>query len=136
LQKMLPLFKLGAGGPLGSGKQWWPWVHIDDVTGAIEAALGREMSGVFNVTAPEPVSQKEFASVLGKVVKRPAIMPAPAFALRLVQGEFADEILFSKRVMPQHLLDTGFKFEHPELEQALRNLVRKESVREDVPAHA
>lgn len=136
LQKLLPLAKMGVSGPVGSGRQWWPWVHADDVTKAIETALGREFSGVFNVTSPLPARQKDFASVLGKVVHRPAFMPAPGFAIRLMQGEFADEILFSKRVLPQHLQDTGFHFDYPELEEALKHLVSKEAGVENVPAHA
>jgi hypothetical protein len=136
LQKLLPLAKLGVSGPLGSGEQWWPWVHVDDVTSAIETALMQDVRGVINVSAPQPLPQKEFASVLGKIVHRPALLPAPAFALRLIQGEFADELLFSKRVMPEYLLDHGFVFEHPELEEALRHLVSKEAKLENIPAHA
>ena len=134
--KLLPLAKFGLSGPLGSGKQWWPWVHIDDLTSAISMALVHEMEGVFNVTAPQPVHQKEFAASLGHVLGRPAFLPAPAFALRLIQGEFADELLFSKRVMPQRLLGTGFNFLFPELEPALVHVVSKEPQLEDVPAHA
>ena len=136
MQKLLPLAKMGVSGPLGSGKQWWPWVHIDDLTKAVEVALTRDISGVFNVTAPHPTRQKEFAATLGKVLQRPAVLPAPAFALRLIQGEFADELLFSKRAVPQHLLDTGFFFQYPELEGALRHLTGKEERVENVPAHA
>jgi uncharacterized protein (TIGR01777 family) len=136
MQKLLPLTKLGVSGPLGSGKQWWPWVHVDDVTKAVETALAREMSGVFNLTSPEPARQKQFASTMGKVLHRPAFLPAPEFALRLTQGEFADELLFSKRVMPQRLLDAGFRFQYPDLEEALRHLVGKEAKLENVPANA
>jgi uncharacterized protein (TIGR01777 family) len=136
MQKLLPLAKLGVSGPLGSGKQWWPWVHVDDLTRAIEMALLRDLRGVFNVTAPCPVPQKEFASVLGKAVGRPALLPAPAFALRLIQGEFADELLFSKRVLPQRLLDEGFQFDYPELEGALSQLLGRGIKVENVPAHA
>ena len=136
LQKLLPLAKLGLSGPVGSGKQWWPWVHVDDLTKSIEEALGHEMSGVFNITSPQPVRQREFASVLGKVVHRPSFLPAPEFALRLAQGEFADELVFSKRVMPAHLMDMGFHFDHVELESAFRHLLNKEKKRANVPAHA
>jgi uncharacterized protein (TIGR01777 family) len=123
LQKLLPMAKLGISGPLGSGRQWWPWVHVNDLTGAVEAALVGDLEGVFNVTAPEPMRQRQFASALGAVLRRPALLPAPAFALRLLQGEFADELLYSKRVVPERLLAAGFRFEYPALEPALRNLV-------------
>ena len=136
LGKMLPLAKFGINGPLGSGKQWWPVVHIDDVVKAIEAAISRDYTGVYNLVAPQPVRQKDFASTLGRIIGRPSILPTPAFALRLVQGEFADEILFSKRVVPERLLASGFEFDHPDLEEGLRHLLAKERKREDVPAHA
>ena len=136
MEKLLPLARLGINGRLGSGEQWWPWVHIDDVAAAFEAALVQEMRGVFNVTSPEPVQQKRFASVLGKVIGRPSFMPAPAFAVRLVRGEFADEVLFSKRVRPQALLESGFAFRYPELEEALNHLTGKERELENLPAHA
>jgi len=137
LGKMLPLAKMGINGPLGSGRQWWPVIHIDDVVRAIEAALAHDnYRGVYNVVGPEPVRQKDFARTLGRVIGRPAVLPTPAFALRMVQGEFADEILFSKRVLPQRLLEAGFQFDHPDLEASLQNLLAKEAKREDVPAHA
>jgi uncharacterized protein (TIGR01777 family) len=136
LGKMLPLAKFGINGPLGPGNQWWPVIHVDDVVKGIEAAITRDYTGVYNLVAPEPVRQKDFASTLGRVIGRPSILPTPAFALRLVQGEFADEILFSKRVVPERLLSSGFKFEHPNLEKGLRHLLAKEQRREDVPAHA
>jgi uncharacterized protein len=137
LGKMLPLAKMGINGPLGSGQQWWPVVHVDDVVRSIEAAIMRkDYSGVYNVVAPEPVRQRDFASTLGRVIGRPSVFPTPAFVLRMVQGEFADEILFSKRVLPQRLLDAGFEFDHPNLEAALRDLLKKEAKLEDVPAHA
>jgi uncharacterized protein (TIGR01777 family) len=110
LAKILPLFRLGVGGPLGSGHQWWPWVHVADVGSAIAAALESEWHGVYNLAAPEPIRQADFAKELGCAVHRPAFLPAPAFALRMLQGEFADELLFSKRVMPSRLLAEGFRF--------------------------
>jgi hypothetical protein len=136
LGKMLPLAKLGVNGPLGSGDQWWPIIHIDDVVKGMEAALTRDYTGVYNLVAPQPVRQKDFASTLGRVIRRPSILWTPAFALRLVQGEFADEILFSKRVVPERLLASGFEFDHPDLEEGLRHLLAMERQREDVPAHA
>jgi hypothetical protein len=120
LQTMLPLFKLGLGGPLGSGRQWWSWVHRDDVVGLIEFALqNEELSGSANATAPEPVRQKEFARTLGRVLKRPAVLPAPAFALKLALGEFANELLASTRAIPKRAHELGYHFEYPELEGAL-----------------
>ena len=119
---MLP-FKLGLGGPLGSGRQWWSWIHRADLIGIIEFLLDRELNGPFNATAPEPVRQKEFARTLGKVVRRPALLPAPSFALSLVVGEFSTELLASKRVLPHAVQKAGYEFRFPELERALREIV-------------
>jgi uncharacterized protein (TIGR01777 family) len=136
LKTMLPLFRFGLGGPLGSGRQWWPWVALDDVTAAFEAAIENPYQGAFNVTAPNPVRQKKFANALGDVLHRPAFLPAPGFAVRLVQGEFADEVLFSKRVLPAHLESEGFRFEHGELTEALQEILAAGRSREDVLARA
>jgi uncharacterized protein (TIGR01777 family) len=126
LQAMLPLFKLGLGGPLGSGKQFWSWVHRDDVAGAIAFALERDdLRGPVNVTAPQPVRQREFAQVLGRVLRRPAVLPAPAFALKLVLGEFANSLLSSQRVLPQRLQQSGYEFRFAELEPALRHILAR-----------
>ncbi|MGE0687073.1 MAG: TIGR01777 family oxidoreductase [Dehalococcoidia bacterium] len=123
LKPLKLLANLGANGPVGSGKQWWPWIHRDDVCLAIEYLLSNPAEGVFNLTAPNPARQKDFAKALGKVMSRPSFMPAPAFAVRLVQGGFADEVLFSKRVLPKRLTDAGFSFTYPELEPALRQVL-------------
>lgn len=136
LKTMLPLFRFGLGGPLGSGQQWWPWVHLDDVTAALAMAIENPYQGTFNVTAPNPVRQKQFANALGDVLHRPAILPAPGFAIRLVQGEFADEVLFSKRVLPARLESEGFRFEHRELTEALEDILAAGRSREDVLARA
>ena len=137
LGKMLPLARFAINGALGSGEQWWPVVHIEDVTKAIEVTLTHAgYSGIYNLVGPEPVRQKHFAGALGRVVERPAVLPTPAFVLRVVQGEFADEILFSKRVVPQRLLQAGFAFDHPDIEASLRDLLHKVAKREDVPANA
>lgn len=126
LQAMLPLFQLGLGGPLGSGKQFWSWVHRDDTIGAIMFALARDdLRGPVNVTAPQPVRQREFARILGRILRRPAILPAPAFALKIVLGEFASGLLSSQRVLPQRLTQTGYRFRCAELEPALRNILLK-----------
>lgn len=124
LQAMLPLFKLGLGGPMGSGNQFWSWVHRDDVAGAIAFALEREdLRGPINMTAPQPVRQREFAQVLGRLLRRPAILPAPAFALKIALGEFASELLSSKKVLPQRLQQVGYRFRFAELESALQEIL-------------
>jgi uncharacterized protein (TIGR01777 family) len=127
LATMLPLFRFGLGGPLGGGRQWWPWVHVDDVVSALAAGLTNPWSGVFNLTSPQPVRQQALASALGEAVHRPAFAPVPGFVLRLVQGEFADEILFSKRVIPARLLEAGFRFRHPAIGPAFRQLLGQEA---------
>ncbi len=121
LEAMLPPFKMGVGGPMGSGRQWWSWVHRDDLVAMIQRALSdSSLEGVYNATAPEPISQKEFGKVLGKVLRRPAFLPTPAFALRLALGGFSSELLSSKRVLPAKLQEAGFEFRYAELEAALR----------------
>ena len=101
------------------------WVSIDDVVGAIMFALTRDdVSGVVNVTAPAPVTQADYARTLGRVLRRPAVLPAPGFAVRLVLGEFANEVLEGQRVIPERLLGRGYAFRHPELEPALRQRAR------------
>jgi uncharacterized protein len=124
LRTMLRPFRLGVGGKLGSGRQWMSWISIDDVIGAIHHALITEqLAGVANTTAPNPVTNAEFTKTLGRVIGRPALLPAPAPAIRLVLGEFAQEALSSARVRPQRLLETGYRFRHPELEPALRHVL-------------
>ncbi len=126
LQAMLPIFRVGLGGPLGSGKQYWSWIHRDDVAGAIVLALEREdLSGPINVTAPQPVRQREFAHTLGRVMRRPAFLPTPAFALKIALGEFSSELLSSKRVIPERLQKAGYRFRFAELEPALRDIVQR-----------
>lgn len=121
LQAMLPPFKMGVGGPMGSGKQWWSWIHRDDLVAIYRRAVEEDsMTGPYNGTAPAPLRQKEFARVLGKVLHRPAFMPTPAFALKLLLGGFSAELLGSKKVLPAKLQQQGFEFAHPELEGALR----------------
>ena len=126
LEAMLPPFKMGVGGPLGSGRQWWSWIHRDDLVGILQTAIeDTSMQGVYNGTAPNPMRQKEFAKVLGKVLHRPAFMPAPAFALKIVLGGFSTELLSSKRVLPQRLTEGDFTFRYPQLEPALRAALGK-----------
>ena len=126
LAKMLPAFRLGGGGPLGSGRQWFPWVHIDDVARAILHVIQSPgIAGPVNVVSPEPVRQRDFARALGGVLGRPALVPAPAMALRAAFGRgMADELLLSsQRVVPRELQHAGFSFQHPALGGALADLL-------------
>lgn len=124
LRAQLPLFRLGLGGRVGRGRQYVSWVAIDDVARAIEHALSSDrLSGPVNVTAPEPVTNAEYARTLGRVLRRPAVLPAPAPVLRLVLGEFSGELLGGQRVRPDRLLEEGFEFQYPELEGALRHVL-------------
>lgn len=121
LRPMLIPFKMGLGGPVGSGKQWMPWVHIDDVIGIILHAIEfANVKGPVNATAPTPVGNRDFTKTLAQVLKRPAFLPAPAFGLRILFGEFADLLLTSQRILPKRIQETGYKFRHPTLEEALR----------------
>jgi uncharacterized protein (TIGR01777 family) len=126
LAKLLPPFKLGVGGRAGSGKQWLPWIHLDDAVGLIRHAIATDgASGVLNAVAPEPVTNGEFATALGRALNRPSFVAAPAFALRLALGnEMADELLLaSQRAMPVRTLETGYKFAQPLLAPALKSVV-------------
>jgi NAD dependent epimerase/dehydratase family enzyme len=122
---MLPPFLLGAGGPLGSGRQWVSWLSVDDAVGAVHHALQTDgLSGAVNTVAPEPVTSRTFAATLGRVLRRPALVPAPAPALRLLFGEMADvALLSSQRLSAAKLLASGYTFRHPGLEQALRHVL-------------
>ncbi len=125
LAALLPPFRLGAGGPVGSGAQWMSWVGLDDTLGAILHALANDtLAGPVNVVAPNPVTNREFARTLGRVLRRPAMLPFPAFAARLLLGQMADELLLaSARVTPARLQATGYAFRDPTLEGALRRLL-------------
>ncbi len=126
LARLLPLFRLGAGGPLGSGRQWLSWIVLDDLLGVLHAAMTREdLPGVVNATAPEPLPQREFARTLGRVLARPAFVPAPAFALRALLGrEFADTLLLGgARVLPAALERARHAFRFRTLEEGLRHVL-------------
>jgi uncharacterized protein (TIGR01777 family) len=127
LKKLLPLFKLGVGGKFGSGKQWQSWISIDDEIGAIEHLLTANVSGAVNLTAPNPVTNAEFTKLLASVLKRPAIVPVPTFAPKiLLGGELADALLFTgQRVIPAALNASGYMFKHTTLESAFRSLLSK-----------
>lgn len=122
LEKMLTPFRYCVGGPIGSGRQWWPWVSIDDVIGAVRFVISSpEVSGPINVVSPRPLRCREFTAALGRVLKRPAILPMPAFAVRLVLGEMADALLLaSALVRPTVLEHHGFRFRVADLENAIR----------------
>ena len=119
---MLPAFKLGLGGPIGSGRQWWPWIGIDDVVGVVRHAMATPgLDGALNVVSPHQVRCRQFVKTLGRVLHRPAVLPAPAVAVRLVLGEMADELLLaSQRVEPRRLTESGYDFRRAELGDALR----------------
>lgn len=125
LEKMLPPFKMGVGGPLGRGDQIMSWVRRADLVRLIQWLIETDScQGAYNATAPEPVSNREFAHTLGKILGRPSSLPTPAFALRMMFGEMADLLLTGQRVLPTKALAEGFVFKHVHLEQALRDLVR------------
>ena len=124
LGRMIPLFKFGIGGKLGSGKQWWSWITLHDQVRAMIFLMQSEIEGAVNITSPNPVTNKEFTAALAHALKRPAFFPAPAIALRAVLGGFSSEVLGSKKVMPKVLLDNSFKFEYPFVSNALTALVQ------------
>ncbi len=123
MAKLLPPFRLGLGGPLGRGTQVMSWVALDDLVGAIQhILLTPSLRGPINAVAPHPVTNREFTTVLGRLLRRPTVIPAPAFALRLLLGQMADEVLLaSARVVPAKLLASGYAFRYPQLEDALRH---------------
>jgi len=126
LEKMLLPFRFFVGGPFGSGQQWFPWIHLDDVVGLTAHALQDErVDGAVNAVSPGIVRLGEFCRVLGRVMKRPSWLPVPAFALRLVAGELGETLLWSQRVVPRVALQTGYAFRYPQLEEALRAVLTK-----------
>jgi uncharacterized protein (TIGR01777 family) len=125
LPSMLPVFRLGIGGRLGSGQQWMSWIHIEDWVGSVLKLLRDELpSGAYNLTAPEPCRNEEFTRLLGKVLDRPAFLPVPEFALNLLFGEMSTIILGSQRAIPEALLKSGYQFRYPALESGLRSLLQ------------
>ena len=125
LGRMLPLFRFGLGGKLGSGKQWWSWITLHDVVRAIVFCLEKKISGPVNLTSPNPVTNQEFTSALARAMKRPALFPAPAIALKIALGGFSSEVLGSKKVMPSALTEAGFKWDYPHISPALQALVEQ-----------
>lgn len=125
LKQMLPAFKFFIGGPLGNGKQWSSWLHIDDIVGIYLQALdNQQLQGAINAASPNPVRMKEFAKTLGKVLKRPTLFPVPQFALKIVVGEAAEVVTASQRIDANKILDSGYKFKFDKLELALKDLLR------------
>jgi uncharacterized protein (TIGR01777 family) len=128
LAKMLPPFRLGLGGPLGGGRQWLPWIHMADEVGAILFLLATAAAtGPFNLCAPRPVQNRDFARAIGRQLHRPSILPAPAPVLRLVLGELAEALLTGQRAHPRRLLAAGYPFRHPDLPEALADLLPRPS---------
>ena len=120
LEKIIPPFKFFVGGPLGSGKQYMSWIALDDVVGLIKFACTNEKtSGIINAVSPNPVTNKEFSNILGKVLHRPSFMPAPDFALKLLLGEMSDLLLTGQKVIPKQAIKLGYKFKYPSLRDAL-----------------
>jgi uncharacterized protein (TIGR01777 family) len=120
-------FRLFIGGPIGSGTQYWSWIHRHDWVAMVTWALDSRVSGPLNIAAPQDVTNREFAQALGRVLNRPAFLPAPSFALRLLLGEMADVLVFSQRVVPAKAEASGFRFQYPALEPALAAALRPES---------
>ena len=125
LKQMLLQFKLFVGGPLGNGRQWWSWLHIDDIVGIYLYALDNsQLQGPLNAASPKPVRMKEFANSFGKVLKRPSLFPVPKFVLKIVIGETAEVVTASQRVNVKKLFESGYKFRFEKLEDALRDLLK------------
>jgi uncharacterized protein (TIGR01777 family) len=124
LAKMLPFFKLGIGGPVAGGRQYVPWIHLDDVVGGLVHCLDHEaVSGPVNLTAPNPVTNAELSRALGHALGRPAVLPVPAVAIKLLYGEMAEMVTTGQRAIPAKLRDTAYTFRHPEIEPALKDVL-------------
>jgi uncharacterized protein (TIGR01777 family) len=124
MSRMIPAFKFFVGGPIGSGRQWFPWIHLQDLSAAILFLLERpEISGPVNLCAPDPVTNRDLAAALGRALHRPACMPAPAFMVRMALGEFAAVLLGSQRAVPKKLLQHHFSFRHPDILSAVQAVV-------------
>jgi uncharacterized protein (TIGR01777 family) len=125
LKQMLPAFKFFVGGPLGNGKQWTSWLHIDDIVGMYLHALDNDkISGPLNAVSSNPIRMKEFAKTLGKVIKRPSLFPVPKFMLKIIIGEAAEVVTGSQKVIPDKLIKNGYKFKFTKLEDALKDLLK------------
>ena len=125
LQRMLPPFRMGVGGRLGSGRQWMSWIHLEDLTAMFQFAVESQVRGPLNGVAPHPVANSEFTRELARMLRRPAVFPVPEFALRLLFGEMADVLLDSQRVVPVAAEAAGFRFRFPQLAPALAGLLSR-----------
>jgi uncharacterized protein (TIGR01777 family) len=124
LDKMLPFFRLGVGGPVAGGRQYVPWIHLDDVVGALVHCVDRaDAEGPVNVTAPQPVTNADFSRALGHALRRPAVLPVPGLAIKLLYGEMSEMVTEGQRVLPARLRELGYEFRHPEVEAALRDVL-------------
>jgi uncharacterized protein len=125
LQKLLPIFKLGGGGPVGNGKQWMSWIHRSDLVEMILYSLTHDnVQGAVNAVAPSPSTNAEFSKALGKALKRPAFLPAPAIALKLAMGEMSELVLASQKVEAKKISDSGFVFQYPKIQEALNDICK------------
>jgi uncharacterized protein len=126
LERMLTPFKLGVGGRVGSGKQWWSWVAMDDVTAAYRFALESDLAGPVNVASPDPATNARFVKALGRTLHRPTVFPVPRLAIATLFGEMGETVLLeSQRLLPARLLDAGFEFTHPDLDEALEHTLER-----------
>lgn len=116
------IYNLGIGGRIGKGNQWWSWIHIEDLSNSIIHIINNQLYGPINITSPNPHTQKSFAKILGKVLKRPSLIYTPAFILKIVLGKFSSELIDSKKISPDLLINSNFKFQYSNLEEALENI--------------
>lgn len=120
LRRMLPFFRMGVGGPVGNGRQWWSWASLPDVVAAYRFVLDSDLAGAVNLAAPNPVTSREFAKALGRAIRRPAVLPAPGFAMKLLFGQKGEEVLlYGQRALPAVLLEAGFEFSYAEIDAAM-----------------
>ena len=125
LAKMIPAFRSFAGGPIGSGEQWFPWIHLEDLISAVMFIIkNQDIKGPVNFCAPNPVRNRDFAKALGRILGRPSFMRAPSFMIRTLMGEMGSIVMSSQRVVPDKLLKNGFEFQYPDVEKALNNLIK------------
>jgi len=126
LSKMVPAFKLFVGGPMGHGRQWFPWIHMEDLISAIVFVLGNnDIRGPANFCSPHPIQNRKLAKTLGRVLRRPSFMPAPALMVRLALGEFGEILMASQRAVPESLIESGFGFRFSNIEDAVRNIIQR-----------
>jgi hypothetical protein len=124
LGQMIPLFKFFLGGPLGSGRQWFSWIHTHDLAEAFVFLLRhQDISGAVNLCSPQPVRNRELGNAIGRILHRPSFLPAPGFMIRLILGEFGSVLLEGQRAIPRRLLDAGFQFQYPQIDEALKNIL-------------